>query len=298
MRFGKFEALKGISLKIPGGATGLLGPNGAGKSTLIKTLLGLIKPTTGQAEVLGLNVKTARRQVRRRVGYLPEREAYFADRNAVLTLTVLGELAGMKFSDARSRAHEVLYYVGLGEARYRRVQTYSIGMKQRMKLASALIHDPSLVFLDEPTNGMDPSGRDDMLELIRDVSRNKGIHVVVSSHLLPDVESCCDQVIVMNLGEVLRQGTIEELRGEAGQTYLVRVKGDRSVFASHFTERGRAVTDRDPRTFRIALPPSSSTREIFEAAVACGVQIRFLEPEMRTLEDVFLNALEGADAGL
>lgn len=292
VRFGSVQALDGVSLEVEGGAVGLLGPNGAGKSTLIKTLLGLIRPNSGSARVLGIDAAKSPREVRRRIGYLPEREAYFADRNAVLALTLLGELSGMKFTDARSRAHEVLYYVGLGEARYRKVQTYSTGMKQRMKLAAALVHDPALIFLDEPTNGMDPAGRDEMLRLIRDVSINKGIHVIVSSHLLPDVEASCDSVVVMGNGKILTQGRIEELKGKIGTAFLVRLKGETSEFVRMLTERGREVEERDHGVLRVVLPAGEESRELFETVRDCRIQLRYMKPETRSLEDVFLMALE------
>src|SRR5262245_53445997 len=176
VRYGRNQALREVTAVFPGGAVGLLGPNGAGKSTMIKSLLGFVVPESGAMTVLGLDVRTSPLRIRARIGYMPETDGHIPGMNAVSFVAYCGELAGLPRADAMQRAHEVLYYVGLGEARYRNVETYSTGMKQRIKLAQALVHDPDLLFLDEPTNGMDPKGRDEMLELIRDIAHNKGLN--------------------------------------------------------------------------------------------------------------------------
>src|SRR6266496_3476348 len=222
--YAKNAALRDVTTAFAPGAVGLLGPNGAGKSTMIKALLGFIVPTRGRMRVLGLDVADSPLEIRARVGYMPESDAHIPGMNAVSFVAYCGELAGLPRVDAIQRAHEVLFYVGLGEARYRNVETYSQGMKQRIKLAQALVHDPDLLFLDEPTNGMDPKGRDEMLELVRDLGRNKGVNLILSSHLLPDVEYTCDYVVVMDKGQVANQGPIDELKGPAGRVYELRVK--------------------------------------------------------------------------
>src|SRR6266850_1091245 len=206
--YGRSEALRDVTTTFSAGAVGLLGPNGAGKSTMIKALLGFIVPTRGRMRVLGLDVAEAPLAIRARVGYMPESDAHIPGMNAVSFVAYCGELAGLPRVDAMQRAHEVLFYVGLGEARYRNVETYSTGMKQRIKLAQALVHDPDLLFLDEPTNGMDPRGRDEMLELVRDLAHNKGVNLILSSHLLPDVEYTCDHVVVMDKGAIAAAGPI------------------------------------------------------------------------------------------
>src|SRR5256712_13495094 len=190
--YGRSQVLQDVTASFAAGAVGLLGPNGAGKSTMLKALLGFVVPNRGRMRVLGHDVATAALEIRARVGYMPETDAHIPGMNAVSFVAYCGELAGLPRVDAMQRAHEVLFYVGLGEARYRNVETYSTGMKQRIKLAQALVHDPDLLFLDEPTNGMDPRGRDEMLELVRDLAHNKGVNLIVSSHLLPDVEYTCD----------------------------------------------------------------------------------------------------------
>ena len=184
------------------GAVGLLGPNGAGKSTLLKSLLGFIVPDKGSMKVLDMDVATSPLEIRARIGYMPESDSHIPGMNAVSFVAYCGQLSGLPAADAMQRAHEVLYYVGLGEARYRNIETYSTGMKQRIKLAQAIVHDPDLLFLDEPTNGMDPKGRDEMLELIHDLAHNKNVNLILSSHLLPDVEFTCDHVVVMDKGTV------------------------------------------------------------------------------------------------
>src|SRR5499425_2399408 len=222
--YGKNQALKNVSAQFAKGAVGLLGPNGAGKSTMIKALLGFVVPTRGRMRVLGLDVAEEPLAIRARVGYMPESDAHIPGMNAVSFVAYCGELAGLPRVDAMQRAHEVLFYVGLGEARYRNVETYSTGMKQRIKLAQALVHDPDLLFLDEPTNGMDPKGRDEMLQLVRDLAHNKGISLILSSHLLPDVEYVCDHVIVLDKGLVATAGPIAALKQPRGRVYELRVK--------------------------------------------------------------------------
>ena len=200
VRYGKNLALSEVTAVFPPGAVGLLGPNGAGKSTLLKSLLGFLVPEKGSMTVLGLDVARAPLEIRERIGYMPESDSHIPGMNAVSFVAYCGQLSGLPATDAMQRAHEVLYYVGLGEARYRNLETYSTGMKQRIKLAQAIVHDPDLLFLDEPTNGMDPKGRDEMLELIHDLAHHKNVNLILSSHLLPDVEYTCDHVVVMDKG--------------------------------------------------------------------------------------------------
>src|SRR6187397_356231 len=216
VQYGTNAALRDVTASFPKGAVGLLGPNGAGKSTMLKSLLGFITPKSGRLEVLGLNVADRPLEVRARLGYMPETDGHIPGMNAVTFVAYCGQLAGLPKSDAMQRAHEVLFYVGLGEARYRKLEEYSTGMKQRIKLAQALVHDPDLLFLDEPTNGMDPKGRDEMLELIRDLGHNKGVNLILCSHLLPDVEYCCERVVVMDKARIAAQGPIDELKGPTG----------------------------------------------------------------------------------
>jgi ABC-2 type transport system ATP-binding protein len=224
---------------------------------------------------------------------MPESDAHIPDMNAVSFVAYCGELCGLPRADAMQRAHEVLYYVGLGEARYRNLETYSTGMKQRIKLAQALVHDPDLLFLDEPTNGMDPRGRDEMLELIRDIARNKGLNLILSSHLLPDVESTCDDVVVLDNGAVATQGPIAALTAHAGRVFELRIKGDRSAFADALRAAGVDCPATEDALMRLFVPEAFSTQTLFALAARHGVQVRHLRASTPTLEDVFAEALGG-----
>ena len=296
MAYGKNAALRDVTMSFPGGAVGLLGPNGAGKSTMLKSLLGFIPPTTGRMSVLGLDVAQRPLEIRARLGYMPETDGHVPGMNAVTFVAYCGQLAGLPQTDAMQRAHEVLYYVGLGEARYRNVETYSTGMKQRIKLAQALVHDPDLLFLDEPTNGMDPKGREEMLELVRDLAHNKGVNLILSSHLLPDVEYTCDHVIVLDKGAIAASGTIEALKGPAGRIYEVRVKGAVAPFAARLNAAGLETHETDEDVMRVFVPGDPAAvgddqRRICEMARETGVQVRHLRPSIPTLEDVFARAI-------
>ena len=294
--YGANTALRDVSAVFPTGAVGLLGPNGAGKSTMLKSLLGFIPPTAGRLEVLGLNVADRPLDVRARLGYMPENDGHIPGMNAVTFVAYCAQLAGLPKADAMQRAHEVLYYVGLGEARYRNVETYSTGMKQRIKLAQALVHDPDLLFLDEPTNGMDPKGRDEMLALVHDLAHNKGVNLILSSHLLPDVEHTCDHVIVLDKGKIATSGTIDALKGPAGRVFEVRVKGDLASFLKHMSDAGMECHETDEDVMRVFVPgPIGSAgddqRRICEIAQQSGVQVRHLKASLPTLEDVFARAI-------
>src|ERR1700730_17728621 len=248
--YGANAALRDVTMACPAGAVGLLGPNGAGKSTMLKALLGFIVPDQGQMRVLGLDVAVSPLEIRARIGYMPESDAHIPGMNAVSFVAYCGELSGLPRADAMQRAHEVLFYVGLGEARYRNVETYSTGMKQRIKLAQALVHDPDLLFLDEPTNGMDPKGREEMLELIRDLAHNKGVNLILSSHLLPDVEYTCEHVVVLDRGAIAASGTIDALKGPAGRVFEVRVKGPLDGFLGALRAAGLETHSTDEDVMR------------------------------------------------
>lgn len=289
--FGAARVLNQISLDIAGGAVGLLGPNGAGKSTLIKILLGFLTPETGSVSVLGLDVRTRAVEVRQQVGYMPESECLIPGMNAVSLVAYVGELCGMSASDAMQRAHEVLYYVGLEEARYRQVETYSAGMKQRVKLAQALVHDPRLLFLDEPTNGMDPGGRQEMLDLIKDISTHKEVHILLSSHLLPDVESVCQDIVALHHGNIVLQGNIEALKHPYQQVFEVRVKGDQGAFLAALERYGYQWQPATASGARVTLPGSIDGNIFFKLALETGVQIRYLRPVRQSLEEIFAEAV-------
>jgi ABC-2 type transport system ATP-binding protein len=291
--YGSVVALNNLSVTAPEGAIGLLGPNGSGKTTLIRSLLGLTRVDRGTGQVLGMDFRRRRLDIRRAVGFVPEDECLFPHCVGVEFVSYAGELVGMSPKDAMQRSHEVLDYVGLGEARYRKTETYSTGMKQRLKLASAIVHDPALLILDEPTNGMDPAGRDDLLELARDLVRNKGMSLLFSSHLLPDVESVCEQVIVIGKGKLLTEGSIQELKQLHNRSFEVRVKADTRAFADRLTATGCGAEIRED-SLLVQIPEGRSQQLIWEVAARERVQIRNLRPQRGTLEEVFLKALEQA----
>src|SRR2546421_6375358 len=292
VEYGRNRALNGVTAAFPRGAVGLLGPNGAGKSTMIKALLGFIVPLEGQMRVLGFDVATSPVEIRARIGYMPENDAQIPGLTAVQFVSYCGELAGLPRADATQRAHEVLYYVGLGEARYRKVETYSTGMKQRIKLAQALVHDPDLLFLDEPTNGMDPKGRDEMLELVHDLAHNKNINLILSSHVLPDVEHVCDEVVVMDKGRIAASGSIDALKQPRGRLFELRVKApDLEAFFEGLTTAGLECHATDDDVVRVFVPGDGGARQLFSLAAAAGVQVRHLRPSVATLEDVFAHAV-------
>jgi ABC-2 type transport system ATP-binding protein len=222
---------------------------------------------------------------------MPENDAQIPGMSAVQFVAYCAELSGLPAADAMQRAHEVLYYVGLGEARYRNVETYSTGMKQRIKLAQALVHDPDLLLLDEPTNGMDPKGREEMLALVRDIAHNKGISLILSSHVMPDVESVCDAVIVMNRGHVVMQGPMASLKKPAGHIFEVRVKGNREAFVERLRAHAFECRETDADMFRVLTPPGAGAEQLFSSAVAAGAQVRHLKASVPTLEDVFAEAV-------
>ena len=293
--FGAHRALDGLTVSFPGGAMGLLGPNGAGKTTLLKTLLGLLEADLGTAEVLGLDATRNPLLLRRRIGYMPESDCYIPGLTGVRFVAYTARLTGMPKGDALTRAHEVLYYVGLGEARYRLADEYSQGMRQRLRLAQALVHDPDLLFLDEPTSGMDPGGRRDMLDLITDLAGAPGKHIVLSSHLLPDVEEVCPFVAVLSRGRIAMSGTVSDLRERSADAFAVRVKGDVSAFSRRLTEAGGEIflCDGDRLSVRVATGPMT----LFAAAHDTGTQIRELREVTSSLEETFLRALESAGDG-
>ncbi len=293
-RYGKIVALRNLSVQVPAGAVGLLGPNGSGKTTLIRSLLGLIPVNSGTGEVLGMDMAARRLDIRQAVGFMPEDECLFPATVGIEFVAYAGELGGMRHRDAMQRAHEVLDYVGLGEARYRKVDSYSSGMKQRLKLASAIVHDPRLLILDEPTNGMDPAGRQEVLELSRDLAHNKGMSLLFSSHLLPDVETVCDYVLVLGSGRLLAQGLIQEMKQLHQQSYEVRLKGDLHEFAQRLEEVG-CTSEVNQEVLIVQIPPQQTEAILWRTAANTGKQIRFLRPRRGTLEEIFLKAVEEAD---
>ncbi|MEO7414303.1 MAG: ABC transporter ATP-binding protein [Opitutaceae bacterium] len=240
--YGTQQALSDVTLKVPPGTIGLLGPNGAGKSTLIKCLLNLETPTSGIARVLGRDIRVSNRESRERVGYSPEQDCHISGMAGCEYVTYCGQLSGMPMRAARQRTHEILDLVGMGQERYRAVDTYSTGMRQRVKLAQALVHDPEVIFLDEPTNGLDPSGREHILNLIGSLWCDLGISVVMSSHLLRDIERVCDQVIIIGNGRMLEHDSIASLKTRYRRIVELAPSAERERFIEVISAAGVKVT--------------------------------------------------------
>lgn len=289
--FGRVTAVDRVTATFPPGATGLLGPNGAGKSSLIKGLLGLVDPSFGSAEILGRDIRRENKLIRRLVGYMPEDDCLIPGLTGIGMVKYAGELSGMDPADAMQRAHEVLFLTGLEEARYRKVETYSSGMKQRIKLAQAIVHDPKLLFLDEPTSGMDPKGRFEMLELIRMIAERGRMSIVLATHILIDVERTCDHVAIMNRGRLLREESMDEIKGTYAGTYSVRVEGPRERYEEELRSRGCGITPDGAHRFDVTLPDGVGTEFFFETAHGAGVQIRRLLPSVQSLEDAFVKII-------
>jgi len=284
-------ALDGVSFQLDPGVVGLLGPNGAGKSTLIKALMGLVRINSGEARVLGLDSKRDFRSVRELVGYMPEDDCIFPGLKGVESVAYAGELAGLPPIDALRRAHEVLDYVGLGEERYREVQTYSTGMRQKQKLAQAIVHDPRLVFLDEPTSGLDPLGRKRMLKLIRGLYDRTETSVVISTHILHDVEEICDSVVILGHGKLLIHDTMENLGRPADESVTVGLVQADPKFGEALTQSGVKWEAIHADALRVYGEPGRAAAQAMEAARVSGAQLRHIARGRNTLEEIFLDAV-------
>ena len=290
-QYGATKALDSINLSLSQGAIGLLGPNGAGKSTLLRILLGFLLPDRGEGTVLGYNIRSQQSMIRQCVGYMPEDDCLIPGMDAVSFTSYLGELSGMPHQEAIKRAHEVLFYVGLEESRYRKLETYSSGMKQRLKLAQAIVHDPRLIFLDEPTSGLDPKGRQDILELIVDISSKKDIQVLISSHILSDIESTCSHVVILNKGKLAAQGNISELKQIDFCLFEIKVKGESENFIDRLTELDCQIERTEEGLLKLYMPPQMNPREIFRIGADEKIQIRHFVRSQSSLEDLFANVV-------
>ena len=295
-RYGNILAIDALDARVEGQVIGLLGPNGAGKSTLLKSLLGLI-PYEGRARVLGLDASTQGAEIRDRVGYMPEQDAFLGGMSAVEMCTYAGELSGLPRTEAMQRAHAALYYAGLEDKRYQPIEGYSTGQKQRVKLATALVHDPELLFLDEPTNGLDPSARQRMLTLVREIAAS-GVRVILSSHLLRDVESCCDQVIVLKDGRVATIADLAaERRSERRFLELETRGGENGAYPRALVALGCEVAELANRKLKVVVPPAVDVQTLYRIAGEQGVEVRKLSSSRSSLEHLFLRAMETGGEG-
>jgi ABC-2 type transport system ATP-binding protein len=294
--YGTFLALDGVSFRLAPGRIGLLGPNGAGKSTLLKILLGLLPASSGTVRVLGRDITHDGTALRRMIGYMPEAEGLVPGLSGVDFVSLAGELYGMPRREARRRAHEVLTYLDLEEARYRRLEEYSTGMKQRIKLAQALVHDPPILLLDEPTSGLDPAGRDAMLELLRALAREHAKSLVLCTHLLGDVERVCETVLILHQGRLLRQGGVYELCAHRQDRYRLSVAGELQAFRHELALEGvRIVEDNGRGKWRVAAPAGFQTRAFFALASNHGASLQGLQRDDESLEELFHRVLNEAE---
>ena len=278
-----------------GTAIGLLGPNGAGKSTLIRTLLGFHKPTAGHARILGLDCRTEARAVKARVGYMPETDAFVAEQTAVRFVRIMGELSGLPPRVALERAHDTLFHVGLGEARYRPLGTYSVGMKQMAKLAQSIVHSPEFLILDEPTNGLDPAARSRMLDLIKELKAEHGMSVLLCSHLLRDVEEVCDEVIILKDGGIVHHANLDEERRSDRHFVELEVSGQDGGLAAALSEHGAKGTTEGGGRWRIVLPPGMDVDVLWQLATQEDLLVHRLTHRRDSLEQIFLKAVGHLD---
>jgi ABC-2 type transport system ATP-binding protein len=290
-QFGALTALRDVTLRLAPGRIGLLGPNGAGKSTLLKILMGFLAPSSGGGRILGHTLASdtpANWQLRRDIGFMPEADALVPGLKGVEYVALAGELYGMPRQQAARRAHEVLTYLELEDARYRKLEEYSTGMKQRLKLAQALVHDPPVLLLDEPTSGLDPAGRGAMLRLLLQLGKEFGKSLLLSTHLLGDVEQVCEQVVILFDGEVRGQGTVAELCARRHDRYKLQIPGGAEGFLADLRLEGAEVLHENGRgEVRVAVPPGFATRTFFILADNHGVALRGLQRDDETLEELF-----------
>jgi ABC-2 type transport system ATP-binding protein len=292
VQLGRRTILKDLHCSLSGRTIGLLGPNGAGKSTLINTLLGFHKPVRGTARILGCDIKADLDRIRSMVGFMPENDSFIANMTAVAFIRMMAELSGLPREAALERAHEALYYVGLGESRYRKLGTYSLGMKQLAKLAQAIVHGPKLIVLDEPTNGLDPTGRQRMIRMIREMKESGDLRIVLCSHLLRDIEETCEEVLILKQGRIVHYSNLEDERKANLRFVEIETHGDDNGFVEALQQLGCECAVSSDRRLKTVLSEGIEIRDIYRLAESRNVQLRKLAYRRDSLEDIFLKAME------
>jgi len=293
--FGGRPILKSLNGELRGRAIGLLGPNGAGKTTLIHTLLGFHQPSAGTARILGSDIRDDANQIKSLIGYMPERDSFISKMSCIHFVRFMAELSGLPPGAALERAHEALFFVGLGEARYRNVNTFSLGMKQLAKLAQAIVHGPRLIFLDEPTNGLDPPARARMIKMIREIRDSGQANIVLSSHLLRDVEECCEEIVILKDGRLVVYCNLEEERKANKKFLMLETRGDLKSFVAGIGSLGCECAMTSDHRLKIILQDGTEIRDLYRLAASSQVQIRRLSYKRDSLEDIFLKAMENGD---
>src|SRR5881397_851394 len=274
--FGGRPILKDLNGELRGRAIGLLGPNGAGKTTLIHTLLGFHPPASGTAHIFDRDIRSDANQIKSLIGYMPERDSFIARMSCVHFVRFMAELSGLPPAAALERAHEALFFVGLGEARYRNVDTFSLGMKQLAKLAQAIVHGPKLIFLDEPTNGLDPPARQRMIKMIREIRDSGEAHIVLSSHLLRDVEECCEEILILKEGRLVVYCNLEEERKANKKFLMLETRGDLKPFVAAVDSMGCECAVTSDHRLKIILQDGTEIRDLYRVAAQSQLQIRRL----------------------
>jgi ABC-2 type transport system ATP-binding protein len=294
--YGRFRALNSVSLNIQSGITGLLGPNGAGKTTLIKVLLGLVKTTSGHGRLLDFELGRQNREIRAHVGYMPEDDCYLHGMTGVDCVQFVAQLSRIPRVESLRRAHEILDFCGLAQERYRTVETYSTGMRQKLRFAQAIVHDPPVLILDEPTSGLDPEERQVMLNRIRLLARDHGKAVLLCTHILPDVQSISDSVVILARGKVQVSDSLVELSRPTKPSLEVRLLGASDRFVSAIREHGIAIEARPSGGLVLQGTADQLAPRVWQAANACGIGVRSMTPSRNSLEEIFLNAVRGGGA--
>jgi ABC-2 type transport system ATP-binding protein len=295
--FGRRPILQNLRGELRGRAIGLLGPNGAGKTTLIHTLLGFHPPSSGTARIFDQDIRGDANQIKSLIGYMPERDSFISKMSCVHFVRFMAELSGLPPGAALERAHEALFFVGLGEARYRNVDTFSLGMKQLAKLAQAIVHGPKLLFLDEPTNGLDPPARQRMIKMIREIRDSGQAHIVLSSHLLRDVEECCEEILILKEGRLVVYCNLEEERKANKKFLMLETRGDQKTFAASLSTLGCEYAVTGEHRLKVILQEGTEIRDLYRLASAAQMQIRRLTFKRDSLEDIFLKAMENGHGG-
>jgi ABC-2 type transport system ATP-binding protein len=292
VRLGNRIVLDGLSGELCGRSIGLLGPNGAGKSTLINTLLGFHQSSKGAASVFGLDTYRDRARIRGQIGYMPENDSFIGNMSGVHFVRYMAELAGLPSRQALERAHEALFSVGLGEVRYRKVNSYSLGMKQLVKLAQALAHGPKLLILDEPTNGLDPIARQRMIQLIKDIRKEGSVHLLISSHLLRDIDETCDEVLILKRGRIAELCNIEAERRSNRSFMELETVGATEKFSISVRGLGCECASFPGGRIKLVIPDHIEAHDLYVVAAEHGVQIRRMNQRRDSLEDIFMRAME------